>query len=504
MNEIVTTVNGISCKKDKCRLIDKKYYLIGNVNIENSGDVYYIDGRYIRFETKRIAFNKTICKYQLKNYLLNYGIVSMDINCNFLNGYFSNDNENVFLIDENKNTHCCINENIINKNFREEACSGIFYHISLKKAREFNIIKDVKKTYKEHLPYDSGKVMYKYIEKYNKYTPVINDTIKNFSKAIGDLTFGLEFETIKGVIPDNRLDKLPLIPLRDGSISGLEYVTVPLSGDKGVKAVVDCVKELKKRTIYNNDCALHLHIGNVPRTPEFILAFYKLISFHQEEIFSYFPLYKKYNFGVKRKNYSKPFPINEINFKLDPSIDYSCKVSVNKNFDVLFAHLSGGYNFYGYDCDLRNVYNHPLDPNGNQKWNIKNRYYAHNLIPLIFGNKQTIEFRIHTPTYNIDKILNFLFINSYLINYAIKNQNSILCNPNFLVSNNQNGLSRIIINSIDSLKMSSNHKEILISYHLNYLQERKIITDNDNCVGNIVGSEELIECHKSIDWNSGY
>jgi len=501
MNEIIT-INGKTYKKSDCRLIDKEYYLIGDRSVENSGDVYLIDGRYIRMNTGRLVFNNTSKLYQLKNDTLVHGIISMGNESDFIFGYFDRGIDNMLLVDKDKNIYTCINENIINRSFREELSTGTFYHISLKRAYQFNLIKIIKKEYKESLPYDSKGIMNKYIDNYNKnYNPVINSTIQKYSSVINNLTFGFEFETIKGILPENKLNHLPLIPLRDGSISGLEYVTIPLSGAKGIKALVDCVKELKKRTEYDKDCSLHLHIGNVPRTPEFILAFYKLITNYQEEIFSLFPLYKKYNFGVKRKNYSEPFPFNQINSKLEPSISVSNKEQIDRNFDVLFSHLSGGQSFYEYKCDLKNVKSHPLDPNGNQKWNIKKRYYAHNFIPLIFGNKETIEFRIHTPTYDIDKILNFLFINSYLINYAIINQDNLLNDPNFLDNKSGRSLDRFICNYSNShIKLNREDRDSLVSYHLNYIDSRKIATYEDNCKGNIIGNEEDIYCHKLIDW----
>ena len=501
--EKVITISGNENEKSKCRLIEKEYYLIGDNNIEDSGDVYLINNRYIRFNTERLVFNHSVKEYQLKNDGLEYGIIDMNKSSDFIFGWFSKNFENQHLINKDKKTYLCINENIINKSFREEIYSGIFYHISLKKASQFNLIKPVKKEYKESFPYDSNGIMGDYINAYeNEYDPIINSTIERYGSAIGNLTFGFEFETTKGTIPINRLNKLPLIPLRDGSIAGLEYVTIPLSGKKGIKAVIDCVGELQKRTEYDNDCSLHLHIGNIPRTPEFILSFYKLISYYQNEIFSLFPLYKKYNFGVKRKNYSEPFPFNEINSKLDPSINIENKDQVNKNFDVLFSHLtSENSSFYDYKCDLKNVYSHPSDPNGNQKWNIKKRYYAHNLIPLIFGNKQTIEFRIHTPTYDVDKILNFLFINSYLINYAINNQNTLLSDPYFLERNIGKKLDKIICSYLTTVKtLSSNEKQDLMSYHLNYVNERKTNVYQCNCNGDIIGKEDNIHCYQSIDW----
>ena len=59
------------------------------------------------------------------------------------------------------------------------------------------------------------------------------------------------------------------------------------------------ITELNKRTEFDDSCALHLHIGNIPRTPEFILAFYKVMSFFEDEMYEMFPLYKKYNFEIK-------------------------------------------------------------------------------------------------------------------------------------------------------------------------------------------------------------
>lgn len=502
--EIITTVSGIEVEKSQCRLINKEYYLIGINSIQNSGDVYLIDGRYIRFNTGRLVFNHSSQNYQLKNDNLVYGVVEMDKNCIFTNGYFDSSIENQWLIDKDLTPYCCINDSIINRSFREEISSGKFYHISLKKASSFNLIKNVSKDVKESLPYDSKGIMNRFIDRYNnKYNPVISENISRYSKALGDLTFGFEFETIKGMIPKVKIEQLPLIPLRDGSINGLEYVTIPLKGDKGIKALIDCVKEIDKRTIYDNSCSMHLHIGNVPRTPDFILAFYKLISSCQDEIFSMFPLYKKYNFEVKRKNYSKEFPVNNLNFYMDPSIDPNNKDQLNRNFDILFSHLAEITSFRDYDYDLNRVNHHPLDQNGNQKWNIKNRYYAVNFIPLIFGNKETIEFRIHTPTYDIDKILNFLFINSYLINFTIENKDSILKNPYFIQRLGKSLLRGLISdNLIKNKQLSNKEKEDLISYSLNYIDERKKTTYNQNCCGNILGKEEDIFCNKSIDWEN--
>ena len=84
-----------------------------------------------------------------------------------------------------------------------------------------------------------------------------------------------------------------------------------------------------------------------------------------------------------------------------------------------------GQDFKSIENSLDNIAGHPADPNGNQKWNIRPRYFLYNVIPLIFGNKQTIEFRIHTPTYDVNKILPFIFMNSLIVNFTIKYQQLI-------------------------------------------------------------------------------
>ena len=56
----------------------------------------------------------------------------------------------------------------------------------------------------------------------------------------------------------------------------------------------------------------------------------------------------------------------------------------------LFKFLtSDRASFKDHNNDLNQVQVHPADPSTHQKWNITTRYYLHNFIPLIFGNKQT-------------------------------------------------------------------------------------------------------------------
>ena len=436
--KIVKTINGVEAYEKNCRLIDGKYYLIGNNKIENSGDVYLINNRYIRSTTKMVVFDHFEKEYKYRNNALTEGIIGTDGET-LIKGFFSRHPlYNVKVVLKDKTEDVAISSNVLNFAYRERLSSGVFYHISLLEASRFNDLRGVPREVKEALNYDAKSSIDRVMKTYEtNYNPVICRDAQNVGESLKHYTFGLEFETSIGIIPNNKLSFLPLIPLRDGSIDGLEFATVPLQGPKGVQAIIDCADELNRRTEFNDGCSLHFHIGGMPRTVEFILAFYKFMSVFQDEIFSMFPIYKKQNFGVKRKNYSAPFPFEEVNFRMEPAININDRKQVNKNFDILFQYLSGGNSFEEYGNELRNVQSHPADPNGNQKWNIKHRYSFINFIPLIFGNKQTIEFRIHTPTYNSNKIIDFLMLNTYLIDYVSLNIKGILAGTDYFLRHNR-------------------------------------------------------------------
>src|SRR5690606_21500789 len=155
-----------------------------------------------------------------------------------------------------------------------------------------------------------------------------------------------EFETIRGNIPHDICNKLGLIPLRDGSIGGLEFVTIPLSGERGIKSLIESLEELQKRTSYGDDCSLHLHIGNIPRTEQFLLAFFRLICLVEDELFSMFPIYKRENYGIKKKCYTNPFPLKKTMFLMDQCI--SSPSAIKRNFGVLFDYLSMGNSYRHY------------------------------------------------------------------------------------------------------------------------------------------------------------
>ena len=494
----VITIKGEELPISQCRKFNKLYYKLGDINIQNSGDCYLINGKCYREETGLIVYNYSIKEYVILNDNLLQGVVDV-ADGNLIIGYFNNNTKYSKITDKNGKSHWLYNVEIFNNNkeYREHLSTGNFYHISTLQAWKFNKIEFPNKNYKYSLPYDSKGIIENNLKNYNEnYNPEISQNIKNYAPLLENLSFGLEFETTKGHIPDRVLNQYGLIPLRDGSISGIEYVTVPMEGEKGLQCVADILKELKKRTSYSDEtCSLHLHLGNIPRTKEFILAFFKVGMKIQDEMFQMFPLYKKYNYHIKNKNYSAPLPTFEILSQLDPIIDSR---NIDENFGILYKYLSMGQDFKSVGNNLENVLSHPADPNGNQKWLVKCRYFLYNVVPLIFGNKQTIEFRIHTPTYDVNKIIPFIFMNSLIVNFVIRNQKLILNRKNFI---NSWSLLDILYMQIDQYDIPNRNKFKDLLY--SYIEIRKNYCENQILKGNIVGTESEIPSPIHINWLKG-
>lgn len=266
-----------------------------------------------------------------------------------------------------------------------------------------DIIKnDTKECFRAVNIFGKGKFPYKisrdyeaenHIENFNKAKSKLSTEVEyNFAKHF-KYSFGLEFETAAGYIPENKCFELGLIPLRDGSISGVEYSTIPLFGNDGFNRLREQLNCLKEYTIFNKNCSTHIHLGNFPVNSKAIYALHELWYYYQNVLAPYIPSYS-YCTGVFKDN----------------GKNYCKTVSSFPDFNSMYKY------YVGQDY-LGNLYQpHPCDIEKRAKWNIKTRYFNCNFINMLcYNGAKTIEFRFLTPTYSLEKLTTFLLIFNALL-----------------------------------------------------------------------------------------
>jgi len=434
----VVTYDGTLHPKEKCCKIKNNYYLIGDVNIEETSEniCYQIGDKYYRLISGNVIFDHRLKKHVLKTTIqVDRGVIGFDESYNPIFGSFSLDpdfkEEDAVYFNLEGVNFMCINEFILEDLVKdniiiEELKSGIFFKRVDLPIKKFQEIVECNKNYKKSLDYTCDNKIKEFSKLFkDNYSPKeFNKTLANYPQLAGSYSFGLEFETTKGHVPLRICKKLGLIPVRDGSVQGLEYVTIPHSGKKGVQALIDSLEELNKRTIFDNSCSIHFHIGNIPRTPSFFTALTRFLCYIQDEMYSYFPFYTRGGYNLKKKDYTAPLPAINLLNNMPSVMDTDSKIL--EGFETVFEFLSMGYSFESdYNSDINEVKAHPSDPRGTSKWNIRSRYKWVNMIPLLFGNKKTIEFRIHTSTFDVNKILSYLILCFSIVDFVVKNEKEI-------------------------------------------------------------------------------
>jgi hypothetical protein len=237
----------------------------------------------------------------------------------------------------------------------------------------------------------------KHIELF-KYDDSLNISEDKFYSFTDELkySFGIEFETAAGYLPESKCFELGLIPLRDGSISGVEYSTIPMSDNEGICLLKRQLEALKKYTYTNKECSVHIHMGGYPVNAKAIFTLHQLWYYIQYQVGEYAPknsFYTNY-FKGNGKNYCGP-------------------VNYFENFKEMYK----AYTNQSYFGDLYQP--HPNDIEKRAKWNIKTRYFNCNFINMLcYDCAKTVEFRFLTPTYSYEKLTTFLMIFNAILQYA--------------------------------------------------------------------------------------
>lgn len=209
-------------------------------------------------------------------------------------------------------------------------------------------------------------------------------------------SFGLEYETACGMIPEHLCFRDGLIPLRDGSITGVEYSSIVLKKEEGVNLIRQELETLKEYTEFNKECALHMHLGGFPVRGSFVFTLYSLIAILQDDFKRYCNewIYNTSSYKNSRKDYCKRLP----------SYD---------SFREMYESMVGNR----WANSLRKP--HPADVDRSHKWNVHTRYYCVNFINMLcYDSPKTIEFRFLRPTFNFTKVYTWMLIFNAILKAA--------------------------------------------------------------------------------------
>jgi len=229
--------------------------------------------------------------------------------------------------------------------------------------------------------------------------------------------FGIELETISGLVPMYVMNKLYCSSVHDGSLRqpddnqayGKEYVTCVLQGDAGMKALQNICYETSLRTLVNYKCGVHTHISGPVFNKETIVLMYMVYQAIQNEIFTLLP--------ISRRNNEYCRPIKQMNLKLS-----LLKQDRYKYFPLYYADiikfLSGTTRPTG---DVNKSKNHPKGNKCGYDHNTA-RYCWVNFIPSVFNTRKngtyTIEFRPMSGTTSYYKIKNWTLLCMALVDFV--------------------------------------------------------------------------------------
>jgi hypothetical protein len=277
---------------------------------------------------------------------------------------------------------------------------------------------------------------------------------KTLDRVFKEFAIGLEIETSSGFLNEKACLKSRMIPVKDGSINGTEYISPPIANSKDYSRLYEFVKN---NLTIDEKCSMHVHVSGLPKTPKAGLAFYYLCYRLQGELHACIPAYKRsINFLKKKdKDHSRLLP--------SFGMEYAEKVNVDDHFQNLYDFLTGVPN-------LRFGGPHPNE--GNNKWNYHMRYYYMNMLNLYFSKSGTVEFRLFPPTLDMNLINIWVLLCLAIVKVAKTHADLVL-------ANNQ----KLNLQEVIGLSHFDNHiKDILLNYIVNatIINNKRYIRNNDS------------------------
>lgn len=392
--KIITFDGTVAPEGAKCKKIKGEYY------IENQ-QCFRINGKWYRINSGFIGYNLDTKQWDLLENMSNLQAVLHATN---QMGYTKEYNEFEYIPFNSKamGKGFATNEEVLIASGLVECKDGSGFGDTPKDSNGIN-------NYQFELQYslkDNPKYL-TFIKKAKKLSGIANNKEKAMAVLAGDHSWGVENESKTGIIAPFALGKYGIVPLKDGSINGVEYATLPMQGEDGAMLTDKIFTIFSERLQHDHKCSVHIHIGNIDKNNYYeVLAIYYLCWRIQSEIFEILPNYKRdaEYFQHVKKDYAKP---------LRKLIDGKSVTKDPKSLKTAFQAL------WNWMTENQGV---PVGSNdfkaGQQKWNFNSRYFWVNFLNLYFGSG-TVEFRCFPPTVNKKRLNNYLVLSLAIVRYAL-------------------------------------------------------------------------------------
>lgn len=412
----VVTYNGTVANRADCRKIGDNYYIIGKVNVKDSGQCYLINGTYY---ISNGPLSKVQWNYTKKIYTTDLnGLVYGWVDNNGTLGYFESNPAEMLQVTENGKVFFAMNEKCILKNFEYDFNDGLYKH-KLNVAYPEPYVSDRRKpTY--------GSLSTEYYgfgeDPNTKFVKEVSDMYEEknieehvFDKYFHNKTIGLEIETDGGWLPERYYYQYGALPLKDGSIYGTEITTFPYN-KKYIGKIGGLLQKCSEYTVCSFNNSLHVNIGNIRNDANFRVALWMLYCRLQSEIESILPPYKRdAQYLTEKRGRGKDHcklqePLGLLKRYHNPEIEIPL---ADKTIRTFLNEGNPGNSYVRQD---------------NAKWEQRSRYYALNMMPAYFakaGQAPRIEFRVHSGTVNPIKTICWTLICVAITKFAEDNYGKI-------------------------------------------------------------------------------
>lgn len=394
----IVKFDGQPALRKNCRKINGEYY-------EMNVDCFLVNGRWNRLNNGSIAFD-----HENKCYAKKSEMTMGFINSDFEEGYFTPNLCKNITVRSEKGLNIALSEDILPDDYSYDTSQNIFIKNGYIKKNETGSGYG-RLNYRAEFQLEDTKALYQ------KTSLKPTKKEKRFFSRISPYTIGLEFETSSGYIPQHSLYNAGLIAVRDGSLrqDGMEpyeYVTVPITSAQDVPIIKESCRLLNKYCKHNHRASVHVHVGGMSTNPHTVVGLWRLLQMLQDELYSYFPHYKRDGGDIPGKtNSNGQSYCAELPIKI-PKYTKNYDSYISAAYKAIFDYLAGSKTEYE-----RNIYYFQ----GVNKWNIPSRYHFVNIFNLLFTKSHTVEFRLHENTFNLEKVAKWIYTCVAIVKYADNN-----------------------------------------------------------------------------------